>query len=123
MALSAEFLEHLKDRFSVVQGASIRKMFGGVGIFRRGLMFALATDDGRVALKADAKNVPAFEAEGMEEWTYPHKSGKQMSMGYWYAPERLFDDDDELKAWSMAAFEAALRADAKKPAARRKLQR
>jgi DNA transformation protein len=122
MAISAEFVAWLEERFSAVSGASVRKMFGGVGVFRRGLMFALATAEGRVALKADEGNVAAFKAEGMEEWTYPGRNGKPMSMGYWYAPERLFDDEDELKAWSMAAFDAALRADARKPKGQRKLK-
>ncbi len=120
MALSKDFLAFLEEQFSVVDGAAIRKMFGGVGVFRQGLMFALATDDGRVAFKADDETIPAFRAEGLEEWTYPHKSGKQMSMGYWYAPERLFDDGDALKDWSMTAFAAAVRADNRKPPKQRK---
>jgi DNA transformation protein len=123
MALTAETVAWLEDLFSVVPGCSVRKMFGGAGVFRDGLMFALVEQNDRLAFKADEETVPAFRAEGMGEWTYPHKSGKEMSMGYWYAPDRLFDDPDEFRDWAQAAFAAAMRADAKKPPSQRKLSR
>ncbi|MFZ1813054.1 MAG: TfoX/Sxy family protein [Rhizobiaceae bacterium] len=122
MALTKEFAAHLEDLFSVLPGSSVRRMFGGAGIFRDGLMYALSLDDGRIALKADEENLPAFLSEDMEEWTYPYKGG-QKSMGYWYMPERLADEPDELEKWARASFEAAMRADARKPASQRKLKR
>lgn len=120
MALSKEFTDHLRDRFAVVPDTTIRSMFGGAGIFRDGLMFALATSDGRIALKADAETIPDFLAEGSEEWRYEHKSRGAVSMGYWYLPEAVLDDPEQLRRWSENAFEAAKRADAKKPPAKRK---
>ena len=42
-------------------------------------------------------------------------------MNYWYMPERLADDEDEMLEWSMKAFEVAVRADQKKPPKQRKL--
>lgn len=121
MAISPEFVNYLDDLFTVVPGTSIRKMFGGVGIFRHGLMYALAMSDGRIAMKADEVNVPDFRAEGCTEWTYEMRSGPKKSMGYWYMPERLVDDEDEFRRWALAAFDAAVRADARKPPKQRKL--
>jgi len=43
-------------------------------------------------------------------------------MGYWTVPEHLFDDPEEFAQWAQGAFEAALRADAKKPASKRKFK-
>jgi DNA transformation protein len=122
MALTPDYLRFLEDLFSTIPDASIRRMFGGVGVFRHGLMFALATGEGQLAFKADEKTVPQFEAEGASEWIYDGK-GKPMRMGYWYVPERLFDDGEEFRTWAMAAHEAAVRADAAKPPKQRKLQR
>lgn len=122
MAISPEFIAWLDDLFAVVPGTSIRKMFGGVGVFRHGLMYALAMSDGRVALKADEVNVPDFRAEGCTEWTYERGKSPKKSMGYWYVPERLFDDPDEMREWALAAFDAAVRADARKPPKQRKLK-
>jgi len=122
MAISPEFVTYLEDLFSVVPGTSIRRMFGGVGIFRHGLMYALAMSDGRIAMKADEQNVPDFKAEGCEEWTYEMRKSPKKSMGYWFMPERLVDDEDDFRQWAMAAFEAAVRADARKPPKQRKLK-
>ncbi|GIL00857.1 MAG: competence protein TfoX [Alphaproteobacteria bacterium] len=120
MALSKEFVDHLGDLFAGVAGTEIRRMFGGVGIFRQGLMYALATSEGRIALKADAETAERFRAEGSSEWTYAMPGRPAKSMGYWYMPERLADDPDELREWAQAAFAAALRADAAKPPKQRK---
>ncbi len=122
MALQSEFVTWLEDMFCVVPGTTIRKMFGGVGVFRHGLMYALATSDGRVSMKADEQTIPDFKAEGCEEWQYVRKSGKSATMGYWYVPERLSDDSDALLEWSMKAFDVALRADQKKSPSQRKMR-
>ncbi len=120
MGISKEAALHLEDLFSALSGSSVRRMFGGAGVFRDGLMYALSLDDGRIALKADMETIPAFRAEGMSEWTYPHRGGGQASMGYWYMPERLFDEPDEFRLWAQGAFEAAMRADSRKPVSQRK---
>lgn len=122
MAISAEFLAYLEDLFSVVPNVSIRKMFGGVGVFRHGLMFALALDDGRIAFKADEITIPDFIEAGCSEWVYHDKRGEKRSMNHWYMPEHLADDSDELLAWSLKAFDVAVRADGKKPPSQRKLK-
>ena len=121
MAISPEFHAHIEDLFSVVPGTVVRKMFGGVGVFRHGLMYGLGTSDGAIALKADEETVPAFRAEGSSEWVYEMR-GVPKGMGYWYVPERLFDEPEELRKWALDAFEVAVRADAKKPPKQRKLQ-
>jgi DNA transformation protein len=122
MALQPEFVSWLEDLFSVVPDTSIRKMFGGAGIFRHGLMYGLALADGRISLKADDKTITDFVAEGCEEWQYQRKNGMVTTMGYWYIPERLTDDSDELLIWSMKAFDVAVRADRNKPPSQRKLK-
>ncbi len=122
MALSKEYTDYLHDLFQVLPGTSIRRMFGGVGIFRDGLMYALALGDGKIALKADSKTIPEFEAEGCEAWYYEDKRGGKKSMNYWYLPERLADDEEELRQWANKAFEVAVRADQAKTPSQRKLK-
>lgn len=125
MAVSAETLAWLEDLFAPIDGVSIKRMFGGAGVFRQGLMFALVPGEGGLAFKADGQNAPHYAAEGCREWVYSGKSGadgkpKPMRMGYWHAPERLYDDDEAFRDWALAAFEAARRADMEKPASKRK---
>ncbi len=118
--MDKELIKWLEDVFSVVPDTTIRKMFGGVGVFRDRLMFALAFSDGRIAFKADGETTADFIAEACEEWRYERKDGKITKMGYWYIPERIVDDPDELLEWAAKAFDVAMRADRKKPPSQRK---
>lgn len=122
MAISAEFVAYVEELFSVVSGTQIRKMFGGVGVFRSGVMYGLGTSGGRIALKADAQTIPDFKAADAEEWIYTGKNGQGRGMGYWYVPESLLDDPEGFQEWANKAFEVAVRADAAKPASQRKLK-
>ena len=99
-------------------GVSIRRMFGGRGVFKDGLMFALLSSRGIFYLKADERTGPDFEREGCEQFA-AHMKGRKAAMPYWRVPERLFDEPDEFAEWARAAFEAAVRAKTAKPAGRK----
>ena len=109
--------EYIKELFSAFGPVSVRRMFGGAGIFADGLMIGLIADD-EIYLKADGQTLPSFEAEGMQPFTYGAKS-RRVVMSYWRMPARLFDDPDALAQWVRAALGAAQRAGTKrkKPAA------
>jgi DNA transformation protein len=117
MATSAEFLDFIKEQLQDFGPVSVRRMFGGAGIFRDGLMFALIADE-TLYLKADAVSQGEFEALNLPPFTYGAKGGKRTVMAYWCAPETCLEDRDEMTEWARKAFGAALRA--KKPAKARK---
>jgi DNA transformation protein len=94
-----------------------RRMFSGFGIFSDGTMFALVVR-GVLYLKADAQTVPAFEAEGQGPFSYMAKGRKRASMSYWRAPDRIYDDPDELAVWARDAFAAAHRSGSKRKSKR-----
>ena len=98
----------LEDLLAPLGGVTIRRMFGGRGVFKDGLMFALMSSRGVFYFKADAGTAPAFEREGSEQWT-PEMKGRVMPMPYWRAPERLFDEPDAFAEWARTAFAAAVR--------------
>lgn len=108
--ISAGTIEFLKDQFEPLGGVVIKRMFGGLGLYRDGLMFAIAADD-TLYFKADAETIPDFEAEGCGRFTYPMRDGRQMGLNYWRAPERLYDEPDELIGWARKAVEVARRAE------------
>lgn len=114
MAVSPEFSEFLKEQLAGFGSVDVKRMFGGAGLFRDGLMFGLIADD-VLYLKVDDDNTEAFEAEGLSHFTYTTKKGKKGLMSYRRAPERCLDDPDEMTEWATGAFAAALRADSKKP--------
>lgn len=103
----------LDELFAPVAGVTIRSMFGGLGIFRDGIMFALTTDGG-LYFRADEVSSPAFVAEGCEQWVYEGKD-RRVHMSYWRVPERLLDDREEFRDWALTAFGIARRAKAAKP--------
>ena len=113
MASSAGFLEFLAEQLAGLGPVSIRRMFGGTGVFADGVMFALVSDDA-LYFKADESTCGDFEAEGMGAFNYATKGGRNTIMSYWRAPERLFDEPDEMLAWARKALATAKRAGAEK---------
>lgn len=115
MATSAGYLDFIKEQFSDFGPVTVRRMFGGAGIFSDGLMFALIADE-TLYLKADSMSRGEFEALSLPPFTYAAKGEKRMVMSYWRVPEACLDDRDEMTLWARKAFAAALRA--RKPAKR-----
>ncbi len=107
MAPPAGFTDFVLELLEPLGGVTARRMFGGGGLFRDGLMFAIIDDD-TLFMKVDDGNRPAFEAAGARPFTYRRKE-RTIAMSYYEAPPELFDDADELCAWARAAHEAALR--------------
>ena len=103
--MDTDFLRELFAGFGII---SLRRMFGGLGVFHDGLMFALVFDDA-VFLKAAPGDTAAFAAEGCEPLTY-ESSGRTVALSYWQLPDRLYDDPDELARWAERAHRAALTA-------------
>jgi DNA transformation protein len=117
------FKEFLQELYQPMGGVTVRAMFGGLGVFKDGLIFALGVDD-VLYLKADAKTEPRFAAEKSAKFIYKGMKGRQIAMPYWRVPDRLYDDPDEFLAWSNAAFDvarqgAAEKAKGKRPAAKK----
>ena len=104
--------EFICDLFAPFGPVAVRRMFGGAGIYREGLMFALEFD-GAIFLKVDAASIPDFEREGSRPFVYtraksPGKIGRA-SLSYWRLPERLYDDPEELVSWARRALAIAER--------------
>jgi DNA transformation protein and related proteins len=124
MPTSAGYLEFIKEQFSDFGPVTVRRMFGGAGIFSDGLMFALIADE-TLYLKADSVSQSDFEAFNLPPFTYTAKGEKKIVMAYWRAPETCLDDRDEMTLWARKAFAAALRArkPAKAPKVRKSLRK
>lgn len=100
--------EYVKELFAAFGPVSVRRMFGGAGVFAAGRMIALLAG-GELFLKADESTIPAFKAEGSEPFEYG-ASSRRVVMSYWRLPARLFDDPEELAIWARQAHQLAQRA-------------
>lgn len=112
MAPTTSQLDFIKDLFSPFGEITIRKMFGGAGVYCDGAFFAICDDDD-VWLKVDDVSRAEFEAEGL----YPFElemNGKKGTMSYYKPPDDIYDDGDVLRHWTALALGAAARN--KKPA-------
>ena len=99
----------IEEMFAALGPVTIRRMFGGKGIYHRGRIVAIELRD-EIVLKADALSAPAFEAAGARRWAYEGRTGKAVNMPYWSVPDDAFDDPDIMARWVRLADEAALRA-------------
>ena len=95
-------------------------MFGGAGIYRDGLMFALVAN-GQIYLKTDAAALPAFRQAGCLPFVFESKD-RRVEMSYWSLPDEALDDSDSLRDWAYLAYAAALRARDSKPAKTPRIQ-
>lgn len=113
-----EFIRYLRDQFRRWSPVEIRRMFGGHGIFRDGMMFALIHDE-TLYLRSDEATRADFAAAGMGPFRY-RRNGRLVALGYHQAPPEAVEDSELLGEWAQRAFAAALRRAPKKakPAAR-----
>jgi DNA transformation protein and related proteins len=98
---------------------SARRMFGGIGLFHRGLMFGLIVRD-ELFLKVGEANLPAFEAAGEVAFSYETRTGTHTLRSYWRCPPELLDAGETFRDWAHKAIEAATEAARAKPKAPRK---
>jgi len=113
MSISDEFLEYVLDQFSKWGGVSVRKMFGGAGLYRDQKMFGLIADD--VAyLKVDDSNREDYEKVDSSAFNpYPEK-GKSVVMPYYEIPVDVLENPDQLIEWSKKSLAIANKSKKKK---------
>ncbi|MFO7189024.1 MAG: TfoX/Sxy family protein [Pseudomonadota bacterium] len=117
MRVPSEFTLHIRDVFRLFGPVQVRRMFGGYGLYREGLMFAVVVDE-TLYLKTDAETVHDFRRRGLPPFQYLRR-GKPVAMSYYQAPEEVMEDAAEAARWARRAFEAALRARNARPLRRR----
>ncbi len=103
-------LDFIRDLFTSFGPVTVKRMFGGAGLWCDGLMFGLVFD-GAIFLKVDETSIPDFEREGSRPFVYtraksPGRVGRA-SLSYWRLPEWLYDDPEELAVWAARALAIA----------------
>ena len=126
--------EFIRELFAQFRPVTVKRMFGGAGLYSEGVMFGLAFDDA-IYLKVDETSIPEFEREKSQPFVYtcaksPGRVGRA-SLSYWRLPERLYDDPEELAVWAGRALAIAgrkkvvprVRAKAKPPSTKAEARR
>src|ERR1700694_2983775 len=113
MVASDRFAEFLRDQLAPLGRIAMRRMFGKTGVFCDGVMLGMRRDT-TLYFRVDDDNRAAFkEAESFPPLDYQKKGGT-IDLSFWRAPERLFDEPDELVTWARVALAAARRVAAKR---------
>src|SRR5881227_657430 len=113
MVASDSFAEFLREQLAPLGRVTMRRMFGKSGVFCDGLMFGIVTND-TLYFRVDDRNRAAFEEAASFPPLNYEKKGCTIDLSFWRAPERLFDEPDELVTWARAALAAARRVAAKR---------
>src|ERR671939_2182930 len=88
----------LRDQLAPLGRISMRRMFGKTGVFCDGVMLGMVRDN-TLYFRVDEENRATFkEAESFPPLSYEKKGGS-IDLSFWRAPERLFDEPDELVIW------------------------
>jgi DNA transformation protein len=113
MVASDSFAEFLREQLAPLGRVEMRRMFGKTGVFCDGFMLAMVRDNTLYFRVDDANRADFKEAESIPPLNYEKKGGT-IDLSFWRAPERLFDESDELVTWARAALAAARRVAAKR---------
>lgn len=97
----------VRELFDDLPDLTTRRMFGGMGVYCAGTIFAVQLSDGPLMLKA-AKGGFADRMRdlGAEEWVYTRKNGAQSAMPYWSIPDAFLDDPEQACALAREALDA-----------------
>jgi len=102
------FTEFVLDQLGELGDVAARSMFGGVGLYFRGVFFGIIARDA-LYLKVDDANRADYEAAGMKPFKpYPDRS---QTMKYYEVPLVVLESPMELTAWvrrSIAAHQPRL---------------
>lgn len=96
MAPDPGFVEHVLNRLEPFGDVTSRAMFGGLGVWESGDIFAIVTSDSELHFKADEQTRPRYEAAGCTQFR---------TMPYWTVPGDVLDDDARLEEWVEEAIE------------------
>jgi DNA transformation protein len=119
MPNSRDFVDHVREMMrSSKREVSTKAMFGGHGVYAGGLFVAIVADD-VLYLRTDERSVARFDALGLEPFEFSTKDGRRQAISYRRAPDEALESPAAMAPWLAGALDAALRAAAAKPAARR----
>ena len=99
------FLDYIKDLLEPIGDITCRAMFGGYGIYKDGMIFAII-DDNELYFNGVASTAKVFEDSGAQQFSYQGKKGL-VKMCYWKVPSDIIDDKEKLIDWANLAIKSA----------------
>jgi DNA transformation protein and related proteins len=96
------------DLFDGIEGVTSRSMFGGWGIYKDGVFFALIIE-GVLYCKVNAQTKERYSVYGSEPFRYHKKGGEVVILSYWALPEEVQENRVLLQEWIAESVDVARR--------------
>ena len=104
LKVSDSFKAFVLDQLEELGDVAPKSMFGGVGLYHRGIFFGLLARD-TLYLKVGDRNRSDYERAGMKPFKpYPGRGG---TMRYYSVPLEVLESAIELAEWARKAVAAA----------------
>ena len=113
MAVTADFLEFVKDQLAPILEVTSGRFFGGAGLSADGVQFAMIMGNALYFVVSDATRAK-YEAMGSACFSYTTKKGRVDVKKYFEVPAEFLEDPDRLLQLAHESIDAARRA--KRPA-------
>ena len=104
LKVSDGFKSFVLDQLEELGDVTPKSMFGGVGLYHRGVFFGILARD-TLYLKVDDSNFADYQrAKAKPFRPYPNRSG---TMRYYAVPLEVMESPTELAAWARKAIAVA----------------
>lgn len=107
---SDDYLDYVLEQLDDVGEVTVRKMFGGYGLYLDGIFFALISSQHVLYFKVDESNRADYEAMHMSQFKPLH---------YYEVPVEVLEDRTLLNVWARKAYAVARHKAAEKTPKRR----
>lgn len=104
MNLSHAYLDRIIARLSQVAEVSYRRIFNGVGLYYRGVQFAIVIND-RLYFRADEHSRALYQQKGMG--AFQPRAAVNVESCFFQLPDSVLNQPAELRHWLRIAVEAA----------------
>jgi DNA transformation protein and related proteins len=118
MAVSDDYLQYVLEQLAGLGCITIRRMFGGVGLYHDSRFFGFIAGD-TLYFRVDDSTRGDYEVRGMGRFR-PYADRPELSMTYYEVPADTLEDADECAAWARKSSAVAAAAPRKRTRPKRK---
>lgn len=105
MAVSEGYKEYIVDQLGKLGYVTVKKMFGGAGIYNDGLIFGIIAND-VLYFKVDDSNRSDYEGAGMKP--FQPFDDKDTVMSYYEVPVDILENRESLADWARKSLFASI---------------
>lgn len=106
MTASTEYTEYVLELLEPIGPVHTGRFFGGVGISKGSLQFAMIMGNG-LYFAVDDDTRKKYEQAGMQPFSYMTKKGRVQVRKYFELPEDVLTDPEQLRLWTNEAMRVA----------------